>query len=328
MVSKKNIALVTGGDSGESVISLQSAKIISGNIDREKFNVFTILITGSNWKYIAADGSESNVDKNDFSVTDNGKKTVFDAVFIAIHGTPGEDGKLQGYFDMMRIPYTFSGVISSSITFSKNYSHALAGYFGATIAKSVLLKSNEKYNVDEILKITGLPCFVKPNNGGSSIGITKVKKKEEMDEAIAVALKEDSEVQIEEFIEGSEITCGILQKGDELIALPVTEIIPKREFFDYIAKYDPDMADEITPARVPEEVHAKCREMSLHLFRKFNCKGVARFDYIVKNNELYFLEVNTIPGLSAASLVPKQALAYGISLKEFFSILIENVIHR
>ncbi|MFH0866684.1 MAG: D-alanine--D-alanine ligase [Bacteroidota bacterium] len=328
MASKKNIALVTGGNSGELAISLQSAKIIGGNIDKEKFNVFTILLTGSNWKYMAADGSESNVDKNDFSVTDNGKKIVFDAAFIAIHGTPGEDGKLQGYFDMMGIPYTFSGVISSSITFSKNYSHALAGCYGATIAKSVLLKSNEKFNMDEILKITGLPCFVKPNNGGSSIGITKVKKREEMDEAIAIALKEDAEVLIEEFIEGHEVTCGILQKGNELIAFPMTEIVPKREFFDYTAKYDPGMADEITPARVPREIHEKCRKMSLHLFRKFNCKGVARFDYIVKNNEPYFLEVNTIPGLSAASLVPKQALAYGISLKEMFSILIENVIHR
>ncbi len=328
MASKKNIALVTGGDSSESVISLQSAKIISENIDREKFNVYTILLTGSNWKYIAADSSESHVDKNDFSVTDQGQKVLFDAAFIAIHGTPGEDGKLQGYFDMMGIPYTFSGVISSSITFSKNYSHALAEYYGATIAKSFLIKSCEKYTIDEILKITGLPCFVKPNNGGSSIGITKVKKKEEMEEAIVVALKEDAEVQIEEYIEGPEVTCGILQKGNELIALPVTEIVPKggHEFFDYVAKYEPGMADEIIPARVPEEIHEKCRKMSLQLFRKYNCKGVARFDYIVKNNELYFLEVNTIPGLSAASIVPKQAKAYGISLKEFFSILIENVI--
>lgn len=326
MASKKNIALVTGGDSGESVISLQSAKVISANIDREKYNVFTILVNGSKWTYIAEDGSESNVDKNDFSVTDNARKVFFDAVFLAIHGTPGEDGKLQGYFDMLGIPYTFSGVISSSVTFSKSYSHALAEYYGATIAKSVLIKSGEKYKIEEILKVTGLPCFVKPNNGGSSIGISKVKVREEMHEAIAVALKEDSEVQIEEFIEGPEVTCGILQRGDELIALPMTEIVSKREFFDYIAKYDPALAEEITPARVPEEVHEKCRKMSLHLFRKFSCKGVARFDYIIKNNEPYFLEVNTIPGLSAASIVPKQAEAYGISLKELFSILIENVI--
>lgn len=328
MALKKNIALVTGGDSGESVISLGSAKIIGENMDREKFNVYTILLSGSNWKYVTADGSKSNVDKNDFTITDKGKKISFDAAFIAIHGTPGEDGKLQGYFDMIGIPYTFSGVISSSITFSKNYSYALAEVYGATIAKSFLIKPDEKYTIDQILKITGLPCFVKPNNGGSSIGITKVKKKEEMEEAIAVALKEDAEVQIEEFIDGTEITCGILQKGDELIALPVTEIVPKggHEFFDYVAKYEPGMADEIIPARVPEDIHEKCKKMSLHLFRKFNCKGVARFDYIVKDNKLYFLEVNTIPGLSAASIVPKQAKAYGISLKELFSILIENVI--
>jgi D-alanine-D-alanine ligase len=328
MASKKNIALVTGGDSGESVISLASAKIIGKNIDQEKFNVFTILVSGKNWKYIDAKGKKSDVDKNDFSILSAGKRIKFDAVFLAIHGTPGEDGKLQGYFDMMGIPYTFSGVISSSITFSKNYSHALAGYYGATIAKSFLIKPDEKYTVDDILKVTGLPCFVKPNNGGSSIGITKVKKRTAMGKAIAVALKEDAEVQVEEFIKGPEITCGILQKGSELIALPVTEIVPKggHEFFDYEAKYKKDMADEIIPARVPEEIHKKCKKMSMHLFRKFNCRGVARFDYIVKNNKLYFLEVNTIPGLSAASIVPKQAKAYGISLKELFSILIENVI--
>jgi D-alanine-D-alanine ligase len=326
MAYKKNIALVTGGDSGESVISLQSAKIISANIDKEKFDVYTVMIKGSSWKYIAADGSETAVDKNDFSVTEKGKKVLFDAVFLAIHGTPGEDGKLQGYFDVMGIPYTFSGVISSSITFSKSYSHELAKLYGATVATSVLLKGGEKYNVDDILKVTGLPCFVKPNNGGSSIGITKVKDKKDMDAAIAIALKEDAEVQIEEFIEGPEVTCGILQKGKELIALPMTEIVPKREFFDYIAKYTDGMSDEITPARISEEMREKCCTLSLHLFRKFNCKGVARFDYIIKNNVPYFLEVNTIPGLSAASIVPKQAEAMGIPLKELFSILIENVI--
>lgn len=326
MTAKKNIALVTGGDSGESVISLGSAKVISENMDREKFNVYTILIAGKSWNYIAEDSSQSPVDKNDFTITAGGKKIFFDAAFIAIHGTPGEDGKLQGYFDIMGIPYTFSGVISSSITFSKSYSHLLAQSFGALIARSCLIRSGEKYNPDAILKVTGLPCFVKPNNGGSSIGVTKVKKKEELEEAVTIAFKEDSEVQIEEFLEGPEITCGILQKGKELVALPLTEIAPKREFFDYIAKYTPGMCDEIIPARVPEEIHKKSKELSLYLFKKFNCQGVARFDYIVKNNELYFLEVNTIPGLSAASIVPKQAQAQGIPLKEFFTILIENVI--
>ena len=323
---KKYIALVTGGDSGESVISLQSANIIKENIDKEKFNVFTILMNGHNWKYIADDGYETDVDKNDFTIIEKEGKIKFDAVFIAIHGTPGEDGKLQGYLDIIGIPYTFSGVISSSITFSKSYSHLLAQCFGATIARSYLVKHGEEYSVDEILKITGLPCFVKPNNGGSSIGVSKVKSKEEMDEAIQTAFKEDSEVQIEEFIEGTEVTCGILQKGREFIALPMTEIIPKREFFDYIAKYTQGMSEEITPARIPEYVQKKCKETSLELFKKFNCKGVARFDFIIKNNVPYFLEVNTIPGLSSASIVPKQAEAMGFSLKDFFNILIENVV--
>ena len=328
MSSKKNIALITGGDSGESVISLKSATIIKENIEREKYNVYTILLSGKNWTYIADDNTMSAVDKNDFSVYDNGNKILFDAVFIAIHGTPGEDGKLQGYFDMMGIPYTFSGVISSAVTFSKHFSHALADQYGVTIAKSELIRSGEKYDINDILKTTGLPCFVKPNNGGSSIGVSKVKAKEELEEAINIAFKEDTEVQIEEFIEGIEVTCGILQKGNELIALPLTEIVPKREFFDYIAKYEPGLTDEITPARVPEEIHKKCKEISLNLFKKYNCRGVARFDFIIKNNIPYFLEVNTIPGLSTASIIPKQAQSYGISLKELFSILLDNVIKK
>jgi D-alanine-D-alanine ligase len=323
---KKNIALVTGGDSGESVISVQSAKVIKENIDREKFNVFTIFLKGSDWKFISEDNKESDVDKNDFSILYENKKIKFDAVFIAIHGTPGEDGKLQGYLDMLKIPYTFSGVISSSLTFNKNFCQSLAKEYGAITAKSALVKKGEKYNIDEIISKTGLPCFVKPNNGGSSIGMSKVKEKKDIEEAIQTALHEDNEVLIEEFIEGTEVTCGILQKKNELVALPLTEIVSKHEFFDYKSKYDPSLAEEIIPARVPEEVHKKCKELSLHIFRKFNCRGVARFDYIVKNGTPYFLEVNTIPGLSAASIVPKQAQAMGIPLKEFFTILVENVI--
>ncbi len=323
---KKNIALITGGDSGESVISLQSAKVIKENIDREKFNVYTILLKGSNWKFISDSNNEIDIDKNDFSVFYENKKITFDVAFIAIHGTPGEDGKLQGYFDMIGILYTFSGVISSSLTFNKNFCQSLAKEYGATTAKSILVKKNIPFNVDEIISATGLPCFVKPNNGGSSIGMSKVKDKNDIEKAIQTALREDNEVQIEEFIEGTEVTCGILQKKGELIALPLTEIVSKHEFFDYTSKYDASLAEEITPARVSPDVHQKCKELSLLLFRKFNCCGVARFDYIIKNGAPYFLEVNTIPGLSAASIVPKQAQAMGIPLKEFFTILIENVI--
>jgi len=281
---KKNIALVTGGDSGESVISLQSAKIIKENIDKEKFNVFTILMNGHNWKYIADDGYETNIDKNDFSIIEQNGKILFDAVFIAIHGTPGEDGKLQGYFDILKIPYTFSGVTCSSITFNKNYCQSLAKEYGATTAKSVLLKKGEKYSTNEIIAKTGLPCFVKPNNGGSSIGMSRVNDLSDFEKAIETAFKEDNEIQVEEFIEGTEVTCGILQKKNEIIALPITEIISKREFFDYTSKYDSSLSEEITPARIPEDVQKNCKELSMFLVRKFNCRGVARFDFIVKNN--------------------------------------------
>jgi D-alanine-D-alanine ligase len=323
---KKNIALVTGGDSGEAVISLQSAKVIKENIDKKKFNVFTIFMQGSYWKYIADDGYESIVDKNDFTIVEYGGKVKFDAVFLAIHGTPGEDGKLQGYLDILGIPYTFSGVVSSSLTFNKDFCQLLAKEFGATIMKAELVKKGEPIDVAAIIEKTGLPCFVKPNNGGSSIGMSKVKESKDLEDAISTAFKEDSEVLVEEYIEGTEVTCGVLQKNDELIALPITEIVSKREFFDYTSKYDPKLADEITPARIPEEMQKKIKSLCVFLFRKFNLKGVSRFDFIIKDNVPYFLEVNTIPGLSAASIVPKQAGAMGISLEELFSVLIENVL--
>ena len=325
-MTKKNIALVTGGDSGEAVISLKSAKIIKENIDQEKFNIYLIFMKGADWHYLADNGEKTEVDKNDFSIIVNKNKVVFDAVFIAIHGTPGEDGKLQGYFDILHIPYTFSGVTTSSITFNKNYCQLLAKSYGAVTAKSVLIKKGENFNVKDIIAVTGITCFVKPNNGGSSIGMSKVVEEAMLEKAIQIALKEDSEVQIEEFIQGTEVTCGILQKKDELISLPLTEIISKHDFFDYTSKYDPLLAEEITPARVTPDLHVKCQELSLHLFRKFKCRGVARFDYIIKGDTPYFLEVNTIPGLSAASIVPKQAGAMGISLKELFTILIENAL--
>ena len=325
-MTKKNIALVTGGDSGESVISLKSAQIIKENIDLTKFNVYTILIKGAEWLYLMDSGEKSEVNKNDFSIIENQKKVIFDAVFIAIHGTPGEDGKLQGYFDMLKIPYTFSGVTCSSITFNKSYCQLLAKSYGATTAKSVLIKKGEKIKLQEILHITGLPCFVKPNNGGSSIGMSKVTQEDMLEKAILTAFEVDSEVQIEEYIQGTEVTCGILQKKNELIALPLTEIRSKREFFDYTSKYDPSLAEEITPANVKPEIHAKCKEISLHLFKKFDSRGVSRFYYIIKEDTPYFLEVNTIPGLSAASIVPKQAGVMGIPLKELFTILIENAL--
>ena len=281
---------------------------------------------GPNWKYIADDGYESVVDKNDFTVVEFGGKIKFDAVFIAIHGTPGEDGKLQGYLDILGIPYTFSGVVASSLTFNKDFCQLLAEEFGATITKAVLVKKGENYDPASIISKTGLPCFVKPNNGGSSIGMSKVKDIKDLEEAVNIALKEDCEVLVEEYIEGTEVTCGILQKKDSLLALPITEIVSKHEFFDYTSKYDPKLADEITPARIPDDLQKSIKDLCLELFRKFSLKGVARFDFIIKDNVPYFLEVNTIPGLSAASIVPKQAGAMGISLEELFSILIENVL--
>ncbi len=325
---KKNIALVTGGNSGESVISLKSAGVISSSLDKGKYNVYTILIAGNEWNYFDSKGIKIAIDKNDFSITLENQKINFDCVFIAIHGTPGEDGKLQAYFDLLSIPYTFSGMMESAITFHKHVCLLMAKEFGATTAKAILLKKTGKVDTGKIIQTTGLPCFVKPASGGSSIGMSKVKTIDELLPALELAFKEDSEVQVEEFIEGTEVTCGVLQNKNELTALPLTEIVSKHEFFDYTAKYDPALAEEITPARVSENMHQKCKETSLMLFKKFNLKGVARFDYIIKNDTPYFLEVNTIPGMSALSIVPKQAQTIGISLGDLFEILIENVIPK
>lgn len=323
---KKNIALLTGGNSGESVISLKSAAVISSSLNKEKYNVFTILIHGKEWNFIDDQGKKTPIDKNDFSLNIDGQKILFDCAFIGIHGTPGEDGKLQAYFEMLGIAYTFSGMLESAITFHKHVCTLMAKEYGAITAKAILIKKKEAVDLQKIIQATGLPCFVKPANGGSSIGMSKVNIEAELLPAIEKAFAEDSEVQIEEFIVGTEVTCGILQKKNELIALPLTEIVSKHEFFDYEAKYDPALAEEITPARVPENMHQLCKETSLMLFKKFNLKGVARFDYIIKNNLPYFLEVNTIPGMSALSIVPKQAESIGISHGELFEMLIENVI--
>lgn len=332
---KKKIALVTGGDSGEVEISLNSAQVIEKHISKHDYETFLIVISGKKWVYKQADGKEIPVDKNDFSLHIKGKKITFDAVFLAIHGTPGEDGKLQGYFDMMGIPYTSSNQSTSVVTFNKYFTHKLVSYWGIPMAKQVYLNKKSDINTDDIIAQTGLPCFVKPNEGGSSVGITKVNEKEALAAAIHLAFAEDDEVLVEEFIGGTEITCGVFEHRNRLTAMPLTEIVSKNEFFDYEAKYTSGMADEITPARIDENDAFKCKQLSSFLYNQLNCKGVVRFDFIMKDkkledgtHELYFLEANTIPGLSEASIVPQQARAMDISEQELFTIMLEETIRR
>lgn len=319
---KTNIAILAGGDSGEYDISIQSAALIKLNLDPQFFTSKIIHIKGKEWTYEAENSLHLNIDKNDFSLTIDGKKEFFDFVYIAIHGTPGENGILQAYFELMRIPYIGSDVLTSALTFNKNYCNRVVRSYGVTTAESVHLFKNEKIKTENILKITGLPCFVKPCNSGSSVGMSKVNKKGELETAIKLAFQHDDQILIEEFIEGREITCGVMKQRDQIFVLPITEIISKKEYFDYEAKYTKGMADEITPAEIDEEVAKRCREISGYLYTRLNCKGVVRFDYIFNNNGMFFLEVNTIPGQSANSIVPQQAESIGLKIKDLYTMLI------
>lgn len=322
---KKNIALVTGGYSGEAVISYKTAATIDKNLDREKFIVYKIDITPKGWYYELNDGRKLEVDKNDFTLQMDSVYVKFDAVFIGLHGTPGEDGKLQGYFDTLNIPYTSCDASTSAITFNKRYTVAVAAMEGIHVANSVHLFKNSSLNGSDILRDLKLPVFVKPNNGGSSIGMSKVHQSEELEKAIEKAFHEDEQVLVEEMISGREFTVGVFKTKGTIIVMPITEIISKKDFFDYEAKYE-GASTEITPAEVAEPVAEKLRDAARRAYSIFNCRGVVRIDFIYNEveNKAYMLEINTIPGQSEASIVPQQVKAMGWSLKEFYTKLVEE----
>jgi D-alanine-D-alanine ligase len=321
---KKTVAIVYGGYSSEWVISELSAKVVFHHLDAEKYEKYMVRISHEAWNVILKDGSKAPVDRNDFSFVENGVKQKIDVIFNAIHGTPGEDGKLQGYWDMLGIPYTSPGVLGSSLTFSKSYCNGFLRQFGdVNIAASVMVKKGEKVDAKAILEKVGLPCFVKPNNLGSSFGITKLKEATKFDEALAKALENDEEAVIEQFVKGPEIASGVYSHNGEVIALPLTEIVSKNEFFDYQAKYE-GASEEITPARIPDSVRDLIQETTRRVFKRLKLRGMSRIDYIVQDGVPYLIEVNTIPGLSEASLLPQQVRYAGMTLKEFFGLLVED----
>jgi D-alanine-D-alanine ligase len=322
---KKTIALVTGGYSGESVISYKSAVTIKNNIDVEKWYCYTIDINPQGWFYESSDGEKTPVDKNDFSILAEGKKINFDAVLIGLHGTPGEDGKLQGYFDCLNIPYTSCNAATSALTFNKRYTVAVAAFGGLKVAKSMHIFKNIPVKISEILAALKLPVFVKPNNGGSSIGMSKVNEAGDLQLALDKAFKEDDQVLVEEFIKGREFTIGVFKSKGNVIALPMTEILTSKEFFDYEAKYN-GASEEITPANADESITGKVRAAAQMAYAIFNCNGVVRIDFIYDeaSETPYMLEINTVPGQSEASIIPQQVKAMGWSLKEFYSALIEE----
>ena len=324
---KKKIALVTGGFSGEAVISYKSAVTIGNNLDPDKFDVYKIDINPNGWFYKSENGSRVDVDKNDFSLQINKEKIRFDAVFIGMHGTPGEDGKLQGYFDTLKIPYTSCDAATSAITFNKRYTVAVARMADVAVANSVHLFRNLPFPSSQLASCLRLPVFVKPNNGGSSIGMSKVERKEELDRAIEKAFKEDSQVLVEEMVTGREFTVGVFKTKGEIIVLPITEVRAhdEKSFFDFEAKYQ-GKSTETTPADLDEVSADKIREEAKKIYRVFNCRGVVRIDFIYneESGRPYMLEINTIPGQSEASIIPQQVKVMGWSLKEFYTKLVEE----
>jgi D-alanine-D-alanine ligase len=320
----KTIAVVAGGDSSEFEISVKSASEV-GKILSSKYFVYIIIIRGTNWYWEDQKGRYYNIDKNDFSLVVNEIRIIFDGIFIAIHGTPGENGILQGYFDMMGIPYTSCDAFCSALTFNKQACKLFLKEYGITMANAVLLRKGEHMDLVKIIKQLELPCFVKPNASGSSFGVTKVKQKEELLPAIETAFKESDEVLIEAFMNGREVACGVVKTKNKTIVLPITEIISKNEFFDYEAKYTPGKSNEVTPADMSLSVTNEIQRISMYVYDLLGCKGIVRVDFIVVGEKPFFIEINTVPGMTKESLVPQQAAAAGIPLEELYSLAVENM---
>lgn len=322
---KKKVALVTGGLSGEAQISYKSAVTVNGNLDRNKFDVYQIDINQAGWWYTPENSAPQKVNRDDFSITDGGSKINFDVVLLCIHGTPGEDGKLQGYFDMLGLPYTSCDAATSALTFNKRYTVAVAAFGGISVANSMHLFKHTPIAPAVILEKLQLPVFVKPNNGGSSIGMSKVTTADALAPALEKAFKEDTQVLVEEFISGREFTIGVFKTKGALHVLPITEIETANEFFDFEAKYQ-GKSVETTPALISDTMQSQLEAAAKRVYEVLNCRGVVRIDFIYNEQKglPYMLEVNTVPGQSAASVIPQQVKALGMSLQDFYTSIVEE----
>jgi D-alanine-D-alanine ligase len=319
---KKNIAVIEGGFSNEAEISYKSSETVRENLDANKYKIWQVRIDNNGWNLIQ-NGELSPINKDDFSAMVNGEKINFDAAFIIIHGTPGEDGKLQGYFDMLNIPYTTCDQFTSALTFNKFYCNRVLISLGFNCAKSVFIAKKDTINTKDILAQVGLPCFVKPADGGSSFGASKVDKEEQLESAIQLALQHGSSAIIEEYLKGTEVTNGVFSLGGKTTVLPITEVVTTNEFFDYKAKYKGE-SQEITPARLDEEMTKKIQELTLRAYEALKLKGVCRIDYIIKDGVPYLVEINTVPGQSKQSIIPQQAACVGISLPQLYNAMVEE----
>ncbi len=321
---KKNIAIVAGGDSSEVVVSLKSAAGLYSFMDKERYNVFIVTIVGKTWQVEWSETEKITIDKNDFSFVRNGEKTIFDFAYITIHGTPGENGILQGYFDLIGMPYSCCGVLAAALTFNKFTCNQYLKGFGVKVSESLVLRKGQSVSDEDVANQIGFPCFVKPNVGGSSFGVTKVKKVEQLQPAIALAFSEGDEVMIEAFMAGTEITCGIYKTKSKSQVLPITEVVSENEFFDYDAKYK-GQVQEITPARISDSLTERVQKLTSAIYDILDCKGIVRIDYIISEGDVInLLEVNTTPGMTATSFIPQQVAAAGLDIKNVMTDIIEN----
>ena len=323
---KKNIAVMAGGSSAEAGISLNSAKVVSEYLDKEKYNVYKILIEGNEW---LDESTRTAIDKNDFSLTISGSKIKFNAVFVAIHGTPAEDGKLQGYLDMLGIPYNCCGVLPASLTFDKNKTKEYLAPFGVLSPKAIAADKIIAHTdlMAQVNSLLSYPIFVKPNKNGSSYGASKVDIKEELEAAIKLGFEYDDEILIEEFIQGTEVTCGVMTYKGKITAMPLTEIRSKSAFFDYKAKYEGN-SKEVTPAEIDAAIASQIQDTAVFIYKQLDFKGMCRIDFIIRNGKYYMLEVNSVPGLSTESIVPQQAKAMGLTLTQLFGNSVENCLKK
>ena len=325
---KRNIAIVCGGDSSEHDVSLRSAQGLYSFFDKVRYNVYLVDVRDQDW-YVNLDNDERvRIDKNDFSFMLNGKAVVFDYAYITIHGTPGENGIMQGYFDLLHVPYSTSGVLVEAMTFDKYVLNNYLRGFGVNVADSILLRRDDEVDEEAIEARIGMPCFVKPAADGSSFGVSKVKNADQLAPALRVAFMESNEVMVEQYMQGTEISIGVYKTRDKAVVLPATEVVTKNEFFDYDAKYN-GQVQEITPARIAPETAKRVAEETSRIYDILHCNGIIRIDYIITkdeegNDKINMLEVNTTPGMTVTSFIPQQVRAAGLNITDVLTDIVEN----
>ena len=321
---RRTIAIIAGGDSSELPVSLRSAQGLYSFMDKERYQLYIVEMEGRRWEVHLPNGSVAPIDKNDFSFIEDGKKKTFDFAYITIHGTPGENGLLQGYLEMIGIPFSSCNVLVSAITFNKFSCNQYLKRFGVKVAESILLRKNQHISDEDVIERIGLPCFIKPNAGGSSFGVTKVKTKDQIQTAILKAANESDEVMIEAFMKGTEVTCGCYKTKKNSVVFPITEVVTSNEFFDYDAKYN-GQVEEITPARISESLTQRIQQLTSTIYDILGCYGIIRIDYIITEDEvIQLLEINTTPGMTATSFIPQQVRAANLDIKDVLTDIIED----